>query len=318
MRFLPYSQIDAVPNVIVDGAPTRHTVLTLSHWPKSGTPRELKADTSAESVFKYLDSPRFHVEAGIVSNNHFDEDGLVGVFAMLRPAVVEQHRDLLIDVAQAGDFGVFSDRRAARMAFTISAYADADTSPLPRSLFAQPYAERTGELYVRLLALLPRLLTNLDEYRAVWESEDQELAASEALIEQGAITIDEVPDLDLAVVRIPEGSVPAVCHPFALHNRTRSSRLLRVRGCRIELEYRYEGWVQMMSRKPAPRVDLSQLADELNRDEREGRWVFDGVDQITPRLHLEGSERTSIPIDVIVERVEYHLRTGRPAWNPYD
>ena len=44
MRFLPYSQIDAVPNVIVDGAPARHTVLTLSHWPKSGTPPELKAD----------------------------------------------------------------------------------------------------------------------------------------------------------------------------------------------------------------------------------------------------------------------------------
>ena len=68
MRFLPYSQIDAVPNVIVDGAPARHTVLTLSHWPKSGTPHELKADTSAEIVFKYLDSPRFHVDADIVSN----------------------------------------------------------------------------------------------------------------------------------------------------------------------------------------------------------------------------------------------------------
>jgi hypothetical protein len=27
----------------------------------------------------YLDSPRFHVEADAVSNNHFDEDGLVGI-----------------------------------------------------------------------------------------------------------------------------------------------------------------------------------------------------------------------------------------------
>lgn len=232
-----------------------------------------------------------------------------------RPA---RHRDLLIDVAQAGDFGVFSDRRAARIAFTISAYAAADTSPLPRSLFAQPYAERTGELYVRLLDLLPRLLTDLDEYRTVWESEDRELAASEALIEQGVITIDEVPDLDLAVVRIPEESVPAACHPFALHTRTRCSRLLIVRGRQVELQYRYEGWVQMMSRKPAPRVDLAKLAEELNHEEADGRWVFDGVDQITPRLYLEGNGRTSISGEAIVKRVEYHLRTGRPAWNPYD
>jgi hypothetical protein len=318
MRFVPYSGLDSIPNIIVDGASARHTVLTLSHWPKSGTPADLKADTSAEIVFNYLDSPRFHVEADVVSNNHFDEDGLVGIFTMLAPAVAARHRDLLIDVAQAGDFGVFADRRAARIAFTLSAYADQDTSPLPSSVFVQPYPERAAELYVRLLDLLPRLLTDLDEYRPVWESEDKKLAAGEALIEQGVITIDEVPDLDLAVVRMPEEPAAAGCHPFALHNRTCASRLLIVRGRRVELQYRYEGWVQMISRRPASRVDLAELAAELTREEGEGRWVFDGVDQITPRLHLEGSEQTTIPVDLIVKRVEHHLRTGRPAWNPYD
>lgn len=330
MRFLPYSRLDSIPNVIVDGAPARHTVLTLSHWPKSGTPAELKADTSAEIVFNYLDSPRCHVEADVVSNNHFDEDGLVGIFAMLAPAVAARHRDLLIDVAHAGDFGVFADRQAARIAFTISAYADQDTSPLPSSVFARPYAERAAELYVRLLDLLPRLLTDLEEYRTVWESEEQKLSASEALIEEGVITIDEVPDLDLAIVRMPEEFMSsrvhrftqrrlAACHPFALHTRTRCSRLLIIRGRQVELQYRYEGWVQMMSRKPAPRVDLAKLAEELNHEEADGRrWVFDGVDQIMPRLYLEGNGCTSIPGEAIVKRVEHHLRTGRPAWNPYD
>jgi hypothetical protein len=330
MRFLPYDQIDSVLNIIVDGARAKQTVLTLSHWPKSGTPVELKADTSAEIVFNYLDSPRFHVQADVVSNNHFDEDGLVGIFAMITPAMAERHRDLLVDVAQAGDFGMFSDRRAARIAFTLSAYADADTSPLPSSLFTQPYAERAGELYVRLLDILARLLANLNEYRSLWENEDEQLAASEELIEQGVVTIEERPELDLAVVRMPEDLVSrrvhrfthqrlAACHPFAIHNRTRCTRLLILQGRRIELQYRYEGWVQMTSRRPAPRVDLSELANELNHEEgAEGRWVFDGVDEITPKLHLEGSEETSIPMETIVNRLEHHLRTGRPAWNPYD
>lgn len=330
MRFLSYSQVISVPNVIVDGAATENTVLTLSHWPKSGTPAALKGDTSTEIVFKYLDSPPYHVQAEAVSNNHFDEDGLVGIFAMIEPRVAEQHRDLLVDAAQAGDFGIFSKRDAARIVFTLSAYADADTSPLPRGVFELPYSDLATQLYVQLLEVLPRLLTNLNEYRSVWEREDAKLTASEELIEKGLITIEDRPDLDLALVRIPEDLLAqrvhrftqqrlAECHPFALHNRTRCSRLLVLLGHRVELQYRYEGWVQMASRRPAPRVDLSALADELNHEEDgEGRWIFDGVDHITPKLHLEGSSVTSIPVETIVSRVEQRLRTGPPAWNPYD
>lgn len=330
MRFVPYTQIGSEPNVIVDGAATEGTVLTLSHWPKSGTPAALKGDTSTESVFKYLDTPRFHVPAEAVSNNHFDEDGLVGIFALLQPSLAIEHRDLLLDVAQAGDFGIFVRREAARIAFTLSAHADSDTSPLPPALFKLPYPQMAGEMYRRQLELLPRLLTSLDEYRSYWEHEDAQLSASEDLIEKGFITIEEQPGLDLAVVRLPE-HLPAEkvhrftqqrfadCHPFALHNRTPCSRLLLLRPHQAELQYRYEGWVQLVSRRPALRVDLTNLAEELNQlEESNGRWVFDGVDQITPRLHLEGSPTTSIVPEIILHRVEEHLRRGAPAWNPYD
>src|SRR5262245_29858886 len=112
MRFLPYDESGSVPTVIVDGPRNDTTLLTLSHCPKSGTPHDLKGDTSTAIVFNYLESPRFRVEADAVSNNHFDEDGLVGIFAMLEPAMAARHRDLLEDVAQAGDFGIFSRREA--------------------------------------------------------------------------------------------------------------------------------------------------------------------------------------------------------------
>ena len=330
MLFLPYAQVQSAPNVIVDGAPTGHTVLTLSHWPKSGTPAALRGDTSTAIVFNYLDAPSFHVEADAVSNNHFDEDGLVGMLVLLDPVLAGRHRDLLMDVAQAGDFGVFASRDAARIAFVLAAYANAGTSPFGERLFDLPYPQRAGELYERLLGLLPRLLVDLEDYRSLWESEDASLTASEALIDKGLVTIDEQADLDLAVVRLPEELEPqpahrftqprlAECHPFALHNATRCSRLLLLRGSRVELQYRYEGWVQMASRRPSLRVDLTELANELNQSEGSaGRWVFDGVDQITPRLHLDGSDGTSIPPETIVSRVRHHLRTGAPAWNPYD
>ena len=108
MQYLPYARVRSVPNVIVDGARTDNTLLTLSHWPKSGTPAELNGDTSTEIVFNYLDTPKSHVEADAVSNNHFDEDGLVGIFAMLEPTIAQRHRDLLVDVAQAATSGSLS------------------------------------------------------------------------------------------------------------------------------------------------------------------------------------------------------------------
>jgi hypothetical protein len=330
VRFLPYAQTTAIPNIIVDGSGNGGTVLTLSHWPKSGSPSELRGDTSTDIVFNYLDAPRFHVDADAVSNNHFDEDGLVGIFAVLQPAEARRHRRLLADVARAGDFGTFQDRRAARIAFVLAAYAEPESSPLPGDIFRLPYPDLAGELYVRLLDILPRLLASVEDYRSLWEREDADLTASEILLDRHVIAIEERSGLDLAIVRLPEDlerhldraggqKRPAECHPFALHNRTACTRLLLLQGRHVELRYRYESWVQLASRRPAPRVDLAELATELTREETTGgRWVFDGVDRITPRLHLEGSEATSVPLDDLVRRVEHHLRTGRAAWDPYD
>ena len=86
MRYLPYAAASSGPNVIVDGTANDRTLVTLSHWRQSGTPAELMADTSTAIVFNYLDRPDLHVPADVVSNNHFDEDGLVGIYALLDPA----------------------------------------------------------------------------------------------------------------------------------------------------------------------------------------------------------------------------------------
>src|SRR5438093_6432557 len=109
LRFVPYHELGETPNIVVDGSGNERTRLTLSHWPRSGTPSELKADLSAQIVIRYLERPdlRARNEEGVeaVSNNHFDEDGLVGVWALLHPDEALERRELLGDVASAGDFG---------------------------------------------------------------------------------------------------------------------------------------------------------------------------------------------------------------------
>jgi len=327
MRFVPYDQA-TIPNIVVDGSANDHTVLTLSHWPQSGTPQELKADTSAEIAFNYLDSPRFHVECDAVTNNHFDQDGLVGVYALLDPINATRHRDFLIDVASAGDFGVFKSRDAARIAFVISTFADPATSPLPAEILHLPYPRFAVELYERVLAFLPRLIEKPEEFKAYWQDEDFAFAESEELVKKGTIAIEEISDLDLAVVHLPEvlfegrihrfaSAQRSLCHPLAIYNATDCTRILQIQGQHVEFQYRYETWVQFVSRRPPARIDLAALADELNLEETGGKWSFDGVDAITPRLHLEGKKESAIPVDVIRRRLEQHLVTGAPAWDPH-
>jgi hypothetical protein len=315
MHFVPYAAAAAVPNIVVDGAAAPGTVLTLSHWPKSGTPAALRADTSAEIVFNYLDTPSLHVEADAVSNNHFDEDGLVGVFTLVQPALASRRRALLVEVARAGDFGICRSRNAARIVFVLAAYADAASSPLPRATFAGPYPEVTARLYQEMLPVLPYVMTHVEDFQKLWEAEDQALDESEAFLDGGIVAIESRADLDLAIVRVP-ADVP-VPHSMALHTRTPHSRLIVVRGASVELRYRYEGWVQFASRRVAPRVDLAPLAAELTAEEAAGRWIFDGVDQITPRLYLD-PPRTSMPVEDVVSRMTEALRVGAAAWNPYE
>jgi hypothetical protein len=315
MHFITYAEAATVPNIVVDGAAASGTLLTLSHWPKSGTPTALRADTSAEIVFNYLETPSLHVDVDVVSNNHFDEDGLIGIFTLTQPALASRWRALLGEVARAGDFGVCRSRNAARIAFVLAAYADENSSPLPRSTFAGSHGEEVARLYREMLPVLPHLMTHVEDFQKLWEEEDRALEQGEWHLDGGIVIIEPHADLDLANVRMPV-DVP-VPHPMALHTRTPHSRLIIVRGPSVELRYRYEGWVQFASRWVAPRVDLHPLAAELTAQETSGRWLFDGVDRITPRLFFDGSG-TSLPVDNVVVRIMQALRTGSPAWNPYE
>ena len=328
-RYVPYGEAAASPNIVIDGTPNDNTVLPLSHWPKSGTPWELKADTSVEVVFRYLDSPRHHVAVEPVTNDHFDEDGMIGLWCMIHPEEAMAARDLLCDASPAGDFATYRDRRAARIAFAVSRLVDRELSPWGRDAFPKAYPDYCAMTYGRLLAMFGAILSDLDGHADLWRDEDALLTASESALERGEATIEEIAAVDMAVVRVPADwpDRPAhrftqqrrvMIHPMAVHNRTACNRILTLCGDRVTFTYRYESWVQMVSARPPARVDLKPLAAKLS--EREGgahAWAFDGVEQIVPLLG-PGDGRTGLSETVLLEALQQALAEGAPAWDPYD
>src|SRR5581483_7958444 len=134
LAYVPYEELAGRPNVIVDGSPTDGTVLTLSHWPFAACPPGLARDLSAEMALAFVGATDV-APAPFVSNNHFDQDGLMSVFALCggdAPAAQ------IADVAAAGAFGTYRSRDSARVSMTIAALA-----------LAGPH--ETGALYVDML-----------------------------------------------------------------------------------------------------------------------------------------------------------------------
>ena len=306
--------------------PNDATVLTLTHWPGYPQPPGFHFDLSAEMAFHYLDQPIDHPPASIVTNNHYDQDGLVGLHALVDPDLSIVHRQLLIDVAAAGDFGTYRDRRAARASMTISAYSEDDRSPLAGQLTG-PYDQQCVVLYEETIPLLVPMVIDNDRFRDLWAEEDEELSVSEKMIANQAVTIEEIPDIDLAVVTIPEdeqtrrghrfaGEFFEGLHPMAVNNATDCFRLLVVHGRSYQFVDRYETWVQYRSRRPLPRVDMRPLADRLSDNEqRSAAWKASAPGSLTPTMRVEGE--SSLDPSAVREMVVGHLRTAPPAWDPY-
>lgn len=328
VRFEAYHQLDGRPNVIVDGSPTEGTVLTVTHWPGYPAPEAVAADLSAQMAFRMLEQPQL-IPPGVelVSNNHFDQDGLVSILALVDPESAVPRRRLLEDVARAGDFATFDDRDAARLSMAIAAAARGEDSSAPT--LPEDYAELTGILYADLIERLPAWCDDPSSVEALWAEEDATLTASDDAFERGDVTIDEHADVDLAVVRVT-GDAPvagghrfgsswaAGLHPMAVYARTDRNVVATVRGRTYQIEQRYESWVQYRSRAVRGRRDLAPLAERLNDLEQGGdaTWSATSVGAITPTM-TSGDGDSSLDAEKVVGLLVDHVATAPVAWDPF-
>jgi hypothetical protein len=326
LRFLAYHLLGDVPNVVVDGSPVPSTRLTLSHWPGSPTPDDLLDDLSAQIAFRALDRPDLLDGVEAVSNNHFDQDGLMSAYALLEPGAALARRDLVIDVASAGDFATFHDRTAMRIAMAIAAFDDPRRSPLPPEVFEHGDEQQCAALYEALLPRCTELLDDPESVRHLWEDEDAHLTDSLDAIDAGQVRLTEEPELDLAVCVVPEPwadravtrftiSRSAALHPAAVPNRTSRMRVVTSHGGEHRLECRYETWVMFRSRPLAPRPDLRLLAARLDEAEGRATWHADAPGALTPALAPQHG--TDLSLDTFLGEVRAFLAAAAPAWDPF-
>jgi hypothetical protein len=313
LSYEPYEDTVERPNVVVDGSPNAGTVLCLTHWPGIPVLPGTEADLSAQMAFRYLDlGADHHGDAEIVTNNHFDQDGLVSIHVLTDPEHALANRDLLEDLAGAGDFGTFRHRDAARASMVIAAQEGGD-----------------GERYERMLAALPDLIADIGRWRDVWAEEDEQLDGSLAALGSGEVQIREDRAIDLAIVdfrdthqrwsghRFTHQRFDDI-HPMALNNATDCFTVFLARGRHYRVVQRYETWVQYRSRRPPPRVDLRTLADELTAAEPgSARWVADAPDELSPQLTLVDGDESGIERADVLARVGRHLAGAPTAWDPY-
>src|SRR5436190_15740505 len=141
MRFEYYHDgLANTPKLSVDG--TVGNAIHFSHWKGNQTPASVKADTSTEIALNLVAAPNREELAGgieLVTNNHFDTDGVLSVWTVLTGERALELRDKLIPAAEAGDFSEFTNENAIRASIVIqgsdqASPTDETGSPLARYL----------------------------------------------------------------------------------------------------------------------------------------------------------------------------------------
>jgi len=208
MRFEFYTEaLENVPKLSVDG--TVDNSIHFSHWQGNLTPAELKADTSTEIALNLAASPnREQLTNGIelVTNNHFDTDGVLSVWTVLNGDRALPYRDLLIAAAEAGDFSEYSSDDGVRVSIAIQGSDQAspnndDGSPLAK-LIAGAEVDDDARAYELVLPRVEHLLTNINDYESLWREGWNGVAAAIESFEQGKSRVTEYSDGKISLITL--------------------------------------------------------------------------------------------------------------------
>lgn len=292
MRFEYYSEaLENVPKLSVDG--TVDNSIHFSHWQGNTTPPELKADTSTEIALNLVSSPNKSALTNnieLVTNNHFDTDGVLSVWTVLNGERALAYRDLLVAAAEAGDFSEYSSDDGVRVSIAIQGSDQAspnndDGSPLAHFLAGAVVDDKARE-YELVLPEVERLLSNVNQYEPLWREGWKNVAAALGSFEQGASNVIEYAGVSL-VTLAPElfdgvGFSPTKhSAPYTAISKYAKSELFLIAiptsgGWFYRLDYPYYSWAETVVRPQIKRRDLSSALEQLNsQDNQVGRWQTD-------------------------------------------
>jgi len=294
MRFQYYSEeIANLPKLSVDG--TVGNSIHFSHWQDNETPEEVKADTSTEIALNLVTSPnRENLTQGIelVTNNHFDTDGMLSVWTVMTGERAAQYRDVLIAAAEAGDFSEYSTETGIRVSIAIQGSDQAssnndDGSPLARRI-AGAEVDDDARAYELVMPEVERLITNINDYEDLWRDGWENIAKAVESFEAGASKVTELPENQISLITLaPEifsgsGFNPTRhAAPYTAISRYARGMLYLIAipaggGWFYRIDYPYYSWAETIVRPTVHRRDFTDALRRLNDTERNaGSWQLD-------------------------------------------
>jgi hypothetical protein len=293
MRFEFYSDAIAdVPKLSVDG--TVDNAIHFSHWNGNQTPQSVKADTSTETVLNVVAAPnRTDLTRGIdlVTNNHFDTDGVLSVWAMLAGDRALDLRDPLIAAAEAGDFSEFSSIDGVRASIVIQGSdspTDKSGSPLAQHIAGRPVTDE-ADAYVAVLPHIEHVIKHTGQYENLWRDSWTRVERALDSFAKGESRVDELSDIKLSLVTLApavfglNGFDPsAQAAPFtAISHHARGELFLIATplagGWAYRIDYPYYSWAETVVRPKVVRRDLTALMARLNELETtpSATWQLD-------------------------------------------
>jgi len=293
MRFEFYhSGLADIPKLSLDG--TVENSVHFSHWQGNTTPAEVKADTSTEIALNLVGSPhREELTRGIelVTNNHFDTDGVLSVWTVLNGERALDLRDKLVPAAEAGDFSEFRTEDAVRASIVIQGTDqpvpdDQPGSPLASQL-AGENVEDEARAYDLVLPQVENILTRTNDYEHLWREPWTRIANAIESFERGASKVRQFSSGLSLITLAPEvfsssGFDPAQhTAPFTAISRYANGQLFLIgspveNGWAYRIDYPYYSWAETVVRPKIVRHNFTDYLLQLNELENgEGEWTAD-------------------------------------------
>ncbi|HAA11959.1 MAG TPA: hypothetical protein DCE41_09780 [Cytophagales bacterium] len=290
LTYIPFPEIRQHERVAVVDSTHPTAYLTLSHWRGAPQLPGMHDDTSTGIVLNALKAqlPELAEVQG-VTNNHWDIDGFLGVWAMLHQEQALSNDTLLRRMAAIGDFREYEPQRPEEdLALKLVCWLNAEErkgfyAPFDAPESAAQEAKASVPKYTYFLETFSSVLEDPEAVRAIWEPEYQRVREDHGLLQQRGTVLD-YPQVRLRVV-----TAPRPIHYYALFANTAHVDMVLslYPDGQYELEQKYTTWVDVAHRKSFPRADLRVLARELTPLETHGaNWQADSPFDTGPILRV--------------------------------
>lgn len=285
--------------------------LQISHWPGHSTPDEFYADTSTEMAFKLIESgkkQKYLEGINVISNNHFDSDGVITAFILSNEEYALANKQRLINIAQTGDFAEFTTEDALKADYVLDNLIDYEKSLYKDLIAGKPYPHAAQLMYEKGFELLPELIENIDKFESRWKENFDWYKKSEQSFDTQQSVFSNYGDIRLTVLESD-----FEIHPVSKISQADFEIILSAvksgEGRLYQLEYKPFTWHATTRPKRIERIEFESLAGKLNQIEinKNGKWKVLGSNPVSDwdyKMNFSDGSFVQIPSKLEVYEIE--------------